>query len=103
MRPDVKTDFEWQAQYEEEVRQIIGVHLIMPAPLILDMTQASDFMVLASGPTRFACRLRRAGYYRRFGRQFTLRQWRTSGARTEYDKIITDKFGDWMLYGHVNE
>jgi hypothetical protein len=101
MKADVRADFEWQAQYEAQVRGIIGAHLVLQAPLKLDMTQATDFMVLKSGPTCFACRLRRPGYYRAFPGQFTLRNWRMTGARTEYQKIIEDKFGDWMLYGHV--
>lgn len=100
MRPDVQEDFDWQAQFVPTIRKKVGPHLLTPAPMELDCSEATDFLVMDAEDKRIAARVRRHGYADDFGDQFTIRSRRDNGHRTEFAKIIDDGFGDWMFYGH---
>lgn len=96
----MQDDFNWQLKYLSAVRNIVGPLLLEPAPMELDMREATDLLVLKARDLRIACRIRRAGYADTFPWDFTLRSRRDSGAATELSKI-TDGFGDWLFYGHA--
>lgn len=96
-----EADRQWGDAYLPAVRQIVGPHMLVPAPFENDVKEATDLMVLKALDFRIAVRVRRPGYALRFGNQFTIRYDRPTGARTEYEKIM-EGFGDWMLYGHAS-
>lgn len=95
-----KEDFSWQEKFLPAVKNIVGPLLLEPAPLELDMKEATDMMLLRARDMRIGCRIRRAGFADRYPWQFTLRSKRDSGAETEVAKIING-WGDWIFYGHA--
>lgn len=97
---EFKRDFEWQSQFLPEIRRVVGPLLLEPAPLDLDMKEATDLLVLRARDMRIGCRMRRVGYAERYGYEFTIRARRDSGAETELSKI-TEGWGDWLFYGHA--
>lgn len=99
MRADVQVDFDWQMRFLPTIRNIVGPLLLEPAPPELDMSEATDMLVLRARDMRIACRIRRHGYAEKYGWQFTLRSRRDSGAITELEKI-KNGWGDWLFYGH---
>jgi len=84
------------------VRQIVGPHLLEPAPAEWDMERAADLVVLRARNITIACRIRRYGYAQKYPHEFTIRSQLDSGHRTELEKI-TNGWGDWMFYGHASE
>lgn len=95
-----KDDFDWQAPFLPTIRRIVGPLLLEPAPLDLDMKEATDMLLLRARDMRIGCRLRRPGYAERYPWEFTLRSKRDSGADTELEKIRRG-WGDWIFYGHA--
>jgi len=65
-----------------------------------DMNEAAD-LVLTNGKSRYmiALRLRNEYYMTRFPFDFTIRREYTQGYKTEYEKVLADKFADMMFYG----
>lgn len=70
------------------------------APEIEDQEHATDFLVLKRQDVRAACRIRRyhAWMWDKRDRDFTLRCWRKTGAKTELEKII-EGWADYLFYG----
>lgn len=95
-----REDYDWQLKFLEPIRNIVGPLLLQPAPLDVDMKEATDMLVLAARDMRIGCRVRRAGYADRYPWEFTIRSRRDSGAKTELAKI-TEGWGDWLFYGHA--
>lgn len=91
----------WSDRFLPEIKSIVGSHLLEAAPDALDMTQATDLLMLDARDKRIAARVRRPGYCDRYPHQFTIRSRLPSGAETELSKIVNGK-GDWMFYGHSN-
>jgi hypothetical protein len=96
-----QSDFDWQMQFVPVIRSIIGPLLLEPAPLELDMHEATDMIVLRARDMRIACRVRRPGYAEPYPWDFTIRSRRDSGAETELSKILMRGWGDAMFYGHA--
>jgi len=92
-------DFGWQAQFLPTICRIVGPHLLVPTPESIDQTEAADFMLLRGGEIFVAARVRRCHYIEKYGKEITIRSRRDTGARTEWEKICEDGFGDWMFYG----
>jgi hypothetical protein len=92
----------WSDKFIPAMKQIIGPHLLEPAPAEWDVGKATDLVVLQARNVCIAARVRRHGYADRYGHEFTIRSQRDSGARTEMEKII-DGWGDWMFYGHADK
>ena len=92
----------WSDAHIDQVKQIVGPHLVECSPFEIDTKEATDLIVLQNKFVRIACRLRRPGYERQYAREFTIRSDRSSGVRTELAKII-DGWGNWFFYGHVHE
>lgn len=95
-----REDFEWQEGFADTVRRIVGPFLLSPSTLDVDRTEATDFMVLDGRDVRVAARVRRQGYAERYGDDVTFRSMRENGIRTEWAKVIEDRFADWSFYGH---
>lgn len=96
---DFKTDIKWSNKFIPTIRKLVGEYLLVPSTLQQDMEEAADLVVLKGRDLTIACRIRRAGYSERYPDDFTIRFERTSGAKTEYQKIV-EGWGDWMFYGH---
>jgi hypothetical protein len=98
-----QSDRAWSDRFIPAIKRIVGPHLLEPSSLKVDTQQAADLVVLTGRNLTIAARVRRPGYAERHPFEFTMRAHRTSGARTELQKII-DRWGDWFLYGHaINE
>ncbi|MEG3637674.1 hypothetical protein [Magnetococcus sp. PR-3] len=96
-----QADRKWSDRFLPTIQQIVGPLLMTPAPMELDVNEATDLMVLTARDMRIACRIRRAGYADRYGHEFTMRSRRHDlGGKTEINKIA-EGFGDWMFYGHA--
>lgn len=108
MAPDVRKDFDFGNSLFPAAAQIIGPHLIKPAPMTLDCTAGTDFVCLKADGVHIAYRVRKHGQlnpYRR--REFTVRTERRLAddpsikLPTELSKIITGKV-DLSFYGFAN-
>ena len=95
-----RDDRSWSDRYLPAIRQLVGPHLLIPAPIELDTQQATDLIVLRARDMMIACRVRRHGYVDIYPFDITLRSKRDSGSRTELEKIV-EGWGDWMFYGHA--
>ena len=93
-------DYDWQWQYLDTVKAVIGPYLLDVSSFEIDTREATDLLVLLARDMRIGCRIRRAGYADAYPYEFTLRSLRRSGAKTELAKI-TDGWGDWLFYGHA--
>lgn len=98
-------DFDWQQKFAPEIKRIVGPYLLEGATLEQDQKEATDFAIVmklsheSGSDFRLAARVRRAGYYRRYRGQVTIRSKRSNGAETEWSKV-RGGWGDWFLYGH---
>jgi hypothetical protein len=65
-----------------------------------DMTEAAD-LILTNGETEYmiALRLREEKYMIEYPFDFTIRREYTQGYKTEYEKVLADRFADLMFYG----
>lgn len=95
-----ENDKAWSDLYLPQIRAIVGPLLLEPAPLEMDMCEATDLKILKARDMRIACRLRRPGYADRYPFEFTIRS-RRHHNQTELEKILSG-FGDWAFYGHVD-
>jgi hypothetical protein len=95
-----KSDRVWSDRFIPAIKRIVGPHLLEESSLKVDTEQAADLTVLTGRNLTIAARVRRPGFAEQWPYQFTMRAERTSGARTELQKII-DRWGDWFLYGHA--
>ena len=93
-------DRPWSDLMIDEIRSIVGPHLLRPAPMEMDMKQGTDLFVFVARDMRIAARVRRPGYAERYPFEFTIRARRDSGAETEMSKIVSG-WGDWLFYGHA--
>lgn len=98
-RMSYQTDRAWSDQWIPKIREIVGPYLLEPSSFEVDTKQAADLVVLTARDLTVACRVRRKGYAATYGKQFTIRSHRDSGATTEYEKILLG-WGDWLFYGH---
>jgi hypothetical protein len=95
-------DKRWSDRFLPEIKRILGEHLIGEPPLEEDQERNTDLIVLRMDPLRIACRVRRPGYLKRFGHEFTIREGRPSGVKTELSKVL-EGWGDYLFYGHADD
>ncbi len=95
-------DRSWSDLMSDQIRQIVGPHLLAPTPMEMDRKQAADLFVFTAKNMTIAARVRRPGYAEQYPFEFTIRSARDSGAKTEMAKII-DRWGDWFFYGHEKD
>lgn len=88
--------------YLPDVKAILGVHLIGEASEEEDKHRNTDLVVLTLRNVRIACRIRKPGFFDKYGGQFTIRADRPNGAMTELAKIVSG-WGDFFFYGHVHD
>jgi len=91
-------DKRWSDRFLPEIKRILGEHLIGEAATEEDQERNTDLIVLRMEPLRIACRVRRHEYLERYGDEFTIRENRPSGQKTELAKII-EGWGDYLFYG----
>jgi len=94
-------DRKWSDQYIPLIKEIVGPHLLMPSPDIIDRNEAADLILLEAGSMTIACRIRRPGFLK-YKNEFTIRNFNIFGAKTELDKFV-EGFADWMFYGHAGK
>lgn len=94
-------DREWSDRFIPAIKRIVGPMLLDAAPELEDQKHATDLMVFTARDLRIAARMRKPGYADRYPWEFTIRNSRPTGARTEFEKIV-EGFGDWLFYGHSN-
>ena len=94
-------DKRWSDKFLSEIKRIIGEHIIVESPYEEDAEHNTDLMVLGLNAVRVACRIRRHGYLKEYGNEFTIRTSRPKGTKTELEKII-EGWGDYILYGFAN-
>lgn len=83
-----------------QIKRILGEILLTEAATEDDQEKATDLIVLRFDAIRIAVRLRRPGYFDRYGDEFTIRTSRPGGMKTELAKIL-EGFGDYFFYGHA--
>ena len=83
-----ENDKSWSDKFLPEIKRHLGQTLISTAPIQEDQERNTDLIVLTMAPLRIACRIRRFDQFAPYGHQFTIREGRPSGAKTELTKII---------------
>lgn len=91
---------QWSDQYIDEIKRIVGPHLLNVTSFEVDTRQAADLVVMHARGVTIACRVRRPGYLMKYRDEFTIRSRLDSGATTELSKIY-DGWADLMFYGHA--
>ena len=94
-------DKKWADRFLPEIKAILGQLFIGAAPAKEDQQHNTDLIVLKMEPIRIACRIRSYGYWEQFRDEFTIRQGRPRGTKTELAKII-EGWGDYFFYGFSN-
>lgn len=84
------------------IKRAICEVLICPAPQEEDAERNTDLIVLRMNAQRIACRVREPGFFESYGHEFTIREGRPSGAKTELTKIV-EGWGDLFFYGHAQD
>jgi hypothetical protein len=99
-------DREYTDQYYPAIKQAITQSLDLPpsikidiAPDLEDMEQATDYIVKLTGNITIACRIRRPNC---LYRDFTIRGWRITGAKTEHQKL-KEGFAQYYLYAWAKD
>jgi hypothetical protein len=91
-------DWGWADGFLPHAKRIIGEHLLVAAPMDIDVKEASDIVFLVSGRGDVAFRVRRSQYAEKYPFDVTFRSEREGFEKTELDKIC-DGHARWMLYG----
>ena len=99
---DWKEDKRWSDRFLDEIKGILGRHLIGEATEEEDAKHNTDLIVLHMEAVRIACRVRRSEYHARFGGEFTIRADRPSGVDSELSKVIAG-WGQYIFYAFANE
>lgn len=102
-----ESDRQWADGYVPQARRIIGEYFVREATIRQDTLEATDLIVFTvavpASECRVAFRVRRPGFADTYPFDFTLRYRRDNGVKTEWQKIIEDGWGDWLLYAHAHE
>jgi len=99
---DWKGDKRWADRFLPEIKRILGELFIEEPAIEEDTERNTDLIVLKLNALRFGCRIRRNSYLKDYANEFTIREGRPSGAKTELTKII-EGWGDYMFYGFADE
>lgn len=87
--------------YLPTVKAILGACILTETPPEEDAIRNSDLWVIRAGNTRIGVRLRSREYFERYSNQFTIREARPNGTKTELEKIL-DGWGDYFFYGFMH-
>ena len=83
----------WSDRFITEVRRILALHLECTTESVVvasshdDEQCATDLIVFLANTLRVACRLRRSQYVLAFADEFTIRTNRSTGTKTELEKM----------------
>jgi len=99
---DWERDKRWSDKFLNEIKAILGVHLIGEPPIEEDMERNTDLMVLKMDAVRIGCRVRNHQYFEKYPDDFTIRSGRPTGAKTELAKII-EGWGQYLFYAFADE
>jgi hypothetical protein len=93
-------DKSWSDIFIPEIKRILtaSLDLFGEAPEREDQEHNTDLIVLHTQDIRVACRIRRFEFVAKYGNQFTIRNARPSGNKTEMAKIM-EGWGQFMFYG----
>lgn len=94
-------DKRWSDRFLHEIKGILGQHLIGEPPVQEDQERNTDLIVLKMDAVRIACRIRKYSYWLQYQNEFTIREGRPSGFKTELTKII-EGWGDYLFYGFAD-
>jgi hypothetical protein len=92
-----KKDKCWSDNFIPEIKRAVATHLICESPIEEDQERNTDLIVLKLNTVRVACRIRREKWIKNSD-EFTIREGRPNGAKTELAKII-EGWGDFIFYG----
>ena len=93
---DKQRELLWMPFVKDELKKL-GWTMVDAEPL-KDLKEATDLVRVENG-SRVAVRTREAEeYYQKYKWEFTVRALRHTGAKTEYEKIVDDGYGDFMFY-----
>jgi hypothetical protein len=99
-------DRSWSDNYIPAICRTISPHFnsapVRCATENEDRQQASDLIVLATGNIAIGCRVREPELAIDHPNEFTIRNYRRKGAKTEGAKIL-EGWGDYLFYGIVRE
>ncbi len=101
MRQQWEQQKAWSDRFLPEIKAILGQHLIGEPPVAEDTERNTDLMVLRMEAVRIGCRIRKIGYLRHYGDEFTIRAELPTGTKTELAKII-EGWGDYFFYGFAD-
>jgi len=102
MRGTYREDRTWSDERLDIVKALIGRHIMEAGNEIQDMQKMGDLVVLGGKETKIGVRIRTGNFRENFRYDFTLRTWRSSGAKTEFEKIL-EGWGDYFFYGFSPE
>lgn len=99
---DWQSDKEWSDRFIPAIKKIVGPLILTEATIQEDREQNTDLIVLRADSIRIACRVRKPGYFEKYGNDITIRSSRKSGTETELQKIIKG-WGHMFFYAHSNK
>ena len=92
-----KKQREWSDLFMPSVKSILGKVIIIESTFKEDTEEGFD--LITPEQKRIACRVRDYERYKKYIQEFTIRSQSYHNRKTEIDKIIQEKRGDWMFYG----
>lgn len=95
-------DKRWSDRFLPEIKAFLGQTFIGEASIEDDQRRNTDLITLTIKPLRFACRVRRYDAFQEYWMEFTLRNSRPFGAKTELEKVL-EGWGDYLVYGFANQ
>ncbi len=95
-------DKRWSDRFLPEIKAFLGQTFIGEATVEDDQMRNTDLITLTIKPMRFACRVRRYDAFRDYWTEFTLRNSRPLGNKTELEKVL-EGWGDYLVYGFANQ
>lgn len=101
MTSKTRRQWNWADQWLDEIRSIVGQHLVQVAPLEEDQQRNADLMV-TQGRERIAVRVRDADKNWQYRDELTLRYAYRGGRMTEWEKVRLG-WGDLMFYGFADQ
>ena len=98
-----ENDKKWSDKFLPEIKRHLGEFLIEePKDFEEDRKNNTDLVVLELRAVRIACRIRKDKYREKYGDEFTVRERRNSGNKTELAKIV-EGWGNFIFYGFADE
>jgi hypothetical protein len=89
-------------KFERQIKNILG-NFFIKKDITHDLKEGTDFAIFGIKPFKVAVRLRRNYCLDRgYGKEFTIRWSRPSGAKTEINKI-EEGLVDYILYGFLDK